>query len=298
MYNYILYRIGQFLAMHLPLRLSYAVAVFVSDLRYLVARQDRILVKQNLKTIFPDKSESQIKQIRLSMFRNFAKYLVDFFRLAVIDKGFVEKRISIENMRYVDQALKEGKGAILLTAHIGNWELGGVAVALLGYPLWAVALEHNHAHVNRFFNGQRQSKGLKVIPFNKAVRQSLQVLRGNGLLALVGDRDFTREGGVIVDFLNKKASLPRGPAALCFKTNAPIIPGFIVRNADDSFTLHFEHPITAPTQDKQPLSDDQAIMWLLLKYKTLIEEYIRKYPDQWFMFRQYWPADTGKQVGV
>jgi len=80
MFNYILYRIGQFIALHVPIKIGYKIAIFISDLRYLVARQDRIAVGENLRAIFPEKSEQEIRRIRRRAFRNFAKYLVDFFR--------------------------------------------------------------------------------------------------------------------------------------------------------------------------------------------------------------------------
>jgi len=176
--NYLLYRIGEFIALRLPLKLCYKIAVIISDVRAIFASQDRRQVEGNLKVIFPEKSKREIRQIRIRMFRNFAKYLADFFRFSIIDKEYIKQRIHLEDLDYFDQALKEGKGAITLTAHLGNWELGGIVIALLGYPFWAVALEHKDKRVNRFFNIQRESKGLKVIPFGRAVTRCLRALAG------------------------------------------------------------------------------------------------------------------------
>jgi len=287
MINYYIYRLGQFIAMHLPIKAAYKIAVFCSDVHFVFADKDRRHVKENLKVIFPDKSDKEINKIRIGMFRNFAKYLVDFFRFQIIDKKYIEKNIRIENLHYFEDALARKKGAIILTAHFGNWELGGIVIALLGYPFWAVALQHKEAKVNQFFNRQRESKGVRVIQLGKAVRTSLDVLKKNELVALVGDRDFTSKG-VILDFFGKPTLFPEGPAAFSLKTGAPIVPGFMLRNKDDSFTLKIEKPLEfVPSQDKKKDLTD-----LIKRYKMIFEDYIRKYPDQWYMFRRFWADEN------
>lgn len=278
MVNYTLYRIGQFVALNLPLRIAYKLAVFISDLHYIFADIDRRAVKENLKAIFPEKSDWQIRKIRLRMFRNFAKYLVDFFRSPKLDIDYIKRKVKIENIYYIDKALSMRKGVIVLTAHIGNWELGGITMALLGYPFWVVALPHKHKKVDNFFNSQRESKGVKVIPLGRAVRTCLSILKENNVLALAGDRDFS-EKGVAIDFFGKSTLFPEGPAAFSLKTGAAIVPGFTVRNKDDSFTLKFEKPLYN--------SDNDSIK-LIEQYKVIIEDCIRKYPDQWCMFRRFW----------
>lgn len=283
MFNYILYKIGQFIALHLPLKLGYKIAVFISDLHYMVADKDRQVVKENLKAIFPEKSDREIRRLRIRMFRNFAKYLVDFFRFAKLDVEYIKRNIKVENIHYIDTALSGSKGVIALTAHLGNWELGGVVIALLGYPFWAVALPHKYKKVDKFFNFQRQRKGMKVIPLGKAVRMCLNLLKENKIVGLVGDRDFT-EKGQVVNFFGRPTFFPEGPAAFSLKTGAVIVPGFMVRNKDDSFTLKLEKPLGfVPTYDK-----NKDLKNLINRYKIIIEDYIRRYPDQWYMFRRFW----------
>lgn len=279
MFNYILYRIGQFIALCLPLKIGYSLAIFFSDLHYIFAGKDRKAIKDNLKVIFPKATDREIRQIRIRMFRNFAKYLVDFFRFPKLDMQYIKNNVRLENIHYFDQALSKGKGAVVLTAHLGNWELGGVVIALLGYPFWVVALPHKDKRVNNFFNSQRQGKNIKVILLGRAVKQCLNALKENELVGLLGDRDFTQSGEV-VDFFGKPTFLPQGPAAFSLKTQAPIVPGFMLRNNDDSFTLKIEKPI----EFNQTCTQKE----LISHYKTIIEDYIRKYPDQWYMFRKFW----------
>lgn len=283
MVNYFLYRLGQFIALNIPLKVGYRLAIIFSDLHYIFADKDRQRVSANLKAIFPEKSDKEIKKIRIWMFRNFAKYLVDFFRFEKLDNDYISKNIKTENLNYFNDALSRGKGVIVLSAHIGNWELGGVVIALSGHPFWVVALPHKDKKVNKFFNDQRESKGIGVIPLGKAVRTSLNLLKENKLLALVGDRDFT-EKGVVMDFFGKPTFLPEGAAVLALKTGAVIVPGFMVRNPDDSFTLKIEKPLEfTPTADKE-----KDVVEIISKYKLIFEDYIRKYPDQWYVFKKFW----------
>jgi len=292
MFNYILYRIGQYIALLLPLRIVYKIAVFISDIHYIFAARDRRIVKENLKAIFPEKSDREICRIRIRIFRNFAKYLADFFRFSKLDTEYIKRNIKVENIGYLNEALSQGKGIIIVSAHIGNWELGAAVIALLGYPLWVVALPHKYSKVNNFFNFQRESKGVKVIPLGKAVKQSLVVLKENKILALVGDIDFAGKG-IVLDLFGRPTIFPQGPAALSIKTGAAIVPGFMLRNDDDSFTFKFEKPLApAPPMPADAEFKDSALMEFTKKYKIILEDYILKYHDQWYMFRKFWKSET------
>ncbi|MCM8779993.1 MAG: lysophospholipid acyltransferase family protein, partial [Candidatus Omnitrophica bacterium] len=284
MFFYFLYRIGQFLALNLPLKFAYKMAVIVSDIRLLFNNQDKVETKGNLKAIFPGKSDKEINKITKALFRNFAKYLVDFFRFSKIDKDYIEKNVEIKNAHYFDEALKAGQGVIALTAHIGNWELGGAVMGVMGYPLWAVALSHKHKAVDDFFISQRKIKGVNVIPLNRAGRQCFNCLKANKILALVGDRDFTQDGR-IVDFFGKKSIFPEGPAVLSLKLGSPIVCGFMVRKPNDKFMLVMEKPIKAASDAN---NKEEAIKDLMKSYISIFEEYIRRYPDQWYMFKIFW----------
>lgn len=287
---YILYRIGYFLANILPLKLAYSLAKRVSYLQYMISGKDRESAAQNLRVI-TGKDISECRKLAKNVFKNFGLYLVDFFRMPNLSKEDIEKRVKVEGIENISWALKQNKGGIILTCHIGNWEMGGVVMAMLGYDMSAVALTHKHKNINDFFIKQREEKGLKVIPINNVMKRCISALRKNGLLALAGDRDFTNNG-IVMDFFGMPTSIPKGPAMFALKTGTPIIPGFFVRMDSFNYKLIFDRPVElkeAPGMDK-----DEIIRDANKKIVAVMEKYISAYPDQWLIFRKFWetPVDA------
>lgn len=293
MFKYLMYKIGQFIVNRLPLPFAYRFAIFFSDLHYFLSFRDRRAVKDNLQVICPDKSYTEISAMAREVFRNFGKYLVDFFRMTnEINDEFMAKRVKVNHLEHVKEALSHGKGAVFLTAHIGNWELGGVLIALLGYPIVAIALPHKERPVNELFNKQRQFKGVTVVPISQAIRRCLEVLKNNGTVALVADRVFTAHGEVM-DFLGRKTLIPKGAAIFACKTGAPIIPVFCLREANDTYSLNFLDPIYPPVVTKGQVESEMLIQ-VMQQYTRVIEEQVRRNPTQWLMFRCFWvsPSST------
>lgn len=284
MIQYYLYRLGQFLVQHLPLRLSYQVAGFLSDIHYYLSSRDRRNVKNNLRAILPvPVSEHELARLSRQVFRDFAKYLIDFFYApGKIEKAYINTHVTIKNLDYLPQVLKKGKGAIILTAHVGNWELGGFIISRLGYPLIAVALPHKERSVNNLFNEQRYSQGITIVPNNVAIRECIRGLRSNRLVALLGDRDFNGTGD-IMRFFGKKTRIPKGPAAFSLKTGAAIIPAFLIREENDRFVLTLEKPIFPPEK-----ATEESEKEILAQCVAVIENAVRQHPTQWYMFQKFW----------
>ena len=282
MFKYLLYKFGQFIVKRLPLKVAYGWATFISDLHYYASFRDRRAVKNNLRVIMPGRED--INSLARQVFRNFGKYLVEFFRMTQdVDRAYIERNIEIRNLERLDEVLRNNKGAIFLTAHLGNWELGGVIMSLLGYPFVAIALPHKERPVNDLFNYQRENKGMTIVPTNIAVRKCIETLKKNSIVALLADRDFSGRGEIL-DFLGRKAFLPKGPAVFSQNTGAPIIPVFLIRKVNDKFTLTFEEPIY-PFPDGE---DQEKIRKIMKRYTAIMEERIRENPTQWLMFREFW----------
>lgn len=281
---YALYRLGEFLALRLPVELSYAVACFFADICYTASFRDRRALIDNLSVVTDGKSTKRdLEKTARLVFRNFAKYLVDFFRFSLYDESYTKKVVAVKNIEQVDAALARGKGAIILSAHIGNWELGGHVLSMLRNPIYAVVMTHQHAKINDFFRKQRTMANMKPIEIGMGLRACYNALKNNSLLAVLGDRDFTKKG-IYINFFDKPALIPKGPAVLSYRTGAAIVPAFMIRQKDDTFVFVFEKPIVPNSAD----DEDEAIKKLAKRYSQVIESYVRRYPEQWYMFRRVW----------
>ena len=278
MISYILYRMGYLFVTRLPLRCGYAIAIFFSNLKFYLSPRDRRAVIHNLICILPKEDDKKIYALAKDVFINFGKYLIEFFRFKYLKKDDLGKTVKIEGIEHVDESLKKGKGVIILAAHIGNWELGGVFMSLLGYPMLAVALPHRNRKVNALFNRQRERIGVEVVPsLGLAVRRIYSALKDNKMVALVGDRDFTNAGKKM-PFLGREKSIPRGPAVLAMRTGASIVPGFVLRQRDDTHIIKFLKPLKTEGSEEE----------IMRGYTQVIEQMIRQYPTQWLMFREFW----------
>jgi len=275
---YYLYLLGSLLTSIFPRNFCYLFARFVSVIHYYVSRKDRETVIYNLYPVITEKS--RIKRYTQEVFINFAYYLVDFFRYSKLNKDFIKKYIEFDGLDNLNKALAQGKGAIILAAHLGNYELAGAVLSLLGYPLSVVALSHEDKRTNRFFDRQRQRVGMKVIPTGTTIRSCFSALKSGNMLALLGDRDFAGTG-VKLDMFSKQAFFPRGIAFFALKTGAPIIPIFLVRKNRKFYHLVCEKPIIYDKEQQDEVS-------IIKQCNLVLEEYIKKYPQQWYMFQRRW----------
>ena len=285
MFKFLLYKVGEFIVNILPLSWAYGFAEFFSRCQYRFSFRDRRAVENNLKVI--TRSQTVPPQMTEAIFVNFGRYLVEFFRMIrKVDDEYIQKNVKIEHLEYAKEAFKHGKGGIIVTSHLGNWELGALLVSRLLKPLLIIALPHKERWVNRLFNAQREACGQTVVQIHVSVRRCLERLKENGLIGLVADRDFLNNGEVL-EFLGRPTIMPKGPALFSIKTGAPIIPCFVVRNPDNTFTLSFERPIYPPQIMDQDISPE-SLKGLMRKYIVLFEEKIRQHPTQWLMFREFW----------
>lgn len=269
--------------MSFPKWFTYRLAVIIANIFYMLFWERRRILIRNLRNVFPEKGKDIISAYARLTFCNFGKYLVDFFRFDKFDKEAMEKEVTIVGQENVEECLKKGRGLITVTAHLGNWELGGVVMALLGYRFNVVAMSHGSPKVNSLFVRQREKKGLRVIPLGRAAPRCIRALRRNEIVALLGDRNIN-EVGVRVLFFDKEVSLPRGPATLAIHTDTSIVPGFLIRTKEDKFCLILDPPI--PDIDIE--DREEKVRKITRELAKVIEYYIRKYPGQWFMFSPLW----------
>ena len=281
------YKLASFMVNRCPLRFSYWVADRLGDIYCFFARYSRRVVRSNLSYVFRGEiGKKQLNRYIRETFRGFSKYLVDFFFFSSLNERNIDRFVSIENKRYLDDALKAGQGIITLSAHFSNWELGGITLALKGYPFNAVILDHKNKSVNRFFVKQRKNKGVRIIPLGIAIRRCFEVLRQNEILAVLGDREFNNAAGIKTIFCGRetRSVIPVGAAKLALKTGAKIIPVFVIRCKNNRSKMIFTPPLDiADTGDRE-----KDVRKIMEDFFTIFEKFLKEYPSQWFIFSPLW----------
>ncbi len=284
--RYFLYYMGRIIFCRLlPKELSYRITRLMADAHYFLARPTRRALISNLRVVWgKEKSEKEIRRMARRTFRRFSGYAVDFFYSPQMNEDNIDDWVTIKDLHYMDEALSRGKGVVALSAHLGNWELGAITLALKGYKMNAITLSHGERRATDIFRKQREAKGIKVIPLGVAIRRCFQALKNNELLAMLGDRDVEGKG-IRVEFFGKEAVVPKGPATFSLETGAAIVPSFMFRKGD-KYELTFEKPILPkPTGDKK-----KDILNLTKECLKVIERYIREHPEEWFLFHPMWPS--------
>lgn len=275
---YYLFVLGRIIALIFPRSVCYRIAKIFALLQFYAVKKDREAVMYNLEAIVDKKD---LRNFAKNVFVNFSYYLADFFRQPKLDAAFIQKYVKIEGLDNLNNAIARGKGVISLTAHLGNYELGGAVTSLLGYPLHVVALRHKDERTNRLFNAQRQSTGLEVIPTGVAVKKCFSLLKEGKTICFLADRDFSNIG-VKAKMFSKEAILPKGPAFFALKTGAYIVPSFFVRENKKFYRLIFDVPFSC---SEEGLKSELEI---IERYIPILERYIKRYPQQWYIFEKYW----------
>ncbi len=278
-----LYRLAALLSRRLPRRFAYWCGLRIADFYHWRRPAARQAVIGNLRRIYAARgitpAETSLPGLARKTFQHFGKYLVDFFRCARLTEEELRDFVTLENVAALRDAAARGKGVLAVTAHLGNWELGGAVIAALGYRLNAVALPQTSRRLDRLFNEQRAGRGIHVLPLGHAAFALVRCLQRGEIVALLGDRDFNHHAER-TEFFGAPAPLPRGPARLALQTGAPLVPVFLLRQEDDTFLLRCHPPIYP-----EEAGSEAAIR---AAWVAALEQEIAAAPWQWFLFEDFW----------
>ncbi len=273
----------------LPLPASLAVGSWLGALVHAIGIR-RGVALNNLRRVFPDRPEAWRRNVARELYRNLGRNLAELLRFPSMSRSEVLNSVEFRGLEHFDNALREGRGGLLVTAHFGNWELYGAAIACAGYPISVVVYPQHNRWLDDRLNGLRRSKGVEVIYKRDAARDIFRALRQNRFVAVLIDQD-AGSNGVFCDFLGHPASTARGPALLAYKAGAPLIPGAILRKPDRGHQ-GLIHGIIRPNC---AASVDSEVRRITGELNSIISGYVMEHPDHWYWVHRRWktrPPDS------
>ncbi len=283
MFGYIGYKILEFIAVTAPYPLAYLIAEFGARLWFLTGTNVRI-IKNNISRVLDiDFNSSKTHKIAIRVFVSWAKNIVDFLKHSIISPERLKKRVEIKGLEHLDSALKKGKGVVIFTAHIGNFEWGACRLAVEGYNIWGISLFRKNRLTRNFFESKRLSKGLKTLYINK-ILNVFRILKNNEIIAIPSDWDPTGRAARPFNFFGKKAYFPTGALQIALKSGAVLIPSFIWRKDKYNHFQIIESPI-----DLLRNGDKETLVNINMeKILKVMEKYISSHISEWEMFHNIW----------
>jgi len=272
-------RLFQFFGLNISRKIIKCIATIIF---YLIPIRKKI-VEKNLRIAFPNLTKSEIEKLALKSYISIGYTFVEFFIFETLSEEKIRNLIYFNNSQLVEDIIKSKKAAILLTAHFGNWELGAISFPVLFNLKLSVLYKKMHNPYvtewlikvrNRFNNSVAVGLSLKEIIYE---------LKQNKVVGIVADQRAPKDSTIQVNFFNTGITSFSGPASLAVKFNIPIY--FVISNRNEDYTYNCD---IMPIEYNQDVSDSEKIIQITQKYYTLLENYIKKYPEQWFWLHNRW----------
>ncbi len=277
----------------IPLKMAETAAKFTAFLLRDVLHYRRSVIIENLNLVYGGQWPGPPGLLLKEIYRHFVYLWFEVLQASRFDFPQKQARIVLHDEKVVNEALAKGKGALLLTAHIGNFEWIGDWMGASGYKFAAVAKRQKNPMVDNYIRKLRERFGTKIVYTRQAMKQGLSLLRKQWIFGLVADQ-YAGEKGVEVSFLNLKTRFFAGPAIFHLRTGAPMFYVFGIRRSYARFDFHF---VPVPALDLNEVSDDN-IRKVTQLHASVLEKWLRAHPEQWFWSHKRWKNLTDYREAV
>lgn len=268
----------------LPKKVQKGAADVIGLLWFRIDTRHRKIVLNNIFQAFPGKySSREILILAKRIFKNISLMIFEvgwFFKLPI---DSFPRYFTLKGLDNLKKAHEKGKGVIAVTCHMSNWELLVAGAAMSGFHFYGLYRKLDFKPLERFILEARQRLGTVMIPLGGASRKLDDLLKNGGVVGTLLDQNVDWYQGVYVDFFDRVACTHKGVASLAMRTNAPVVPVFIVRG-EKRFVIEFS-PEILPSQTGDRTLDIEINTQ---NYIRAIEAIIRRYPDQWFWAHNRW----------
>ena len=287
------FRVVRSILSALPASLADRIGSGLGAFAGIVLRLRRDVVEGNLAHAFPDQGPRWRRRVAVASYRHLVREAVSTFRMGTMTAADVRARTFMHgDFEELEAAIRSGSGAVIVSGHLGNWEMAGASGAVRGIPMDAVALVQANLLFDHEIVETRQRLGMRVMPRGAAHRLVLKSLREGRAPGLVADQN-VRKGGVFVDFFGVPASTAKGPALFALRTGAPLFFGVAIRRPghDPSWDVHVERVPVESTGDL-----DEDIRVVTQAHTAVLERWVRAHPEQYFWQHKRWKTRPGSEL--
>lgn len=256
----------------------------------------RDVVTRQLAAAMPELSAPEVERIAREAYAHLGRTSIETAILPSFSATeIIDLFESVHGWNIVDERLARGKGLIVVTGHLGNWELGGAYLAARGLPIDAVARHMANPLFDRYLTATRQRIGMTVVHDEDAVKRVPRSLRGGRAVAFLVDQGTVGLASTWVPFFGRYAKTPRGPAVFALRLGAPIVFGVAIRQPSGRYSLTFEPIDAVDTGDREADVDR-----IVADYTLALERWVRRAPEQYFWHHRRWKhqrPDTPRELG-
>jgi len=269
----------------LPRPLARAFAIATSQMVYLLHFRLRQVGMRNLELAFPGKSEAERRRIVRGVFTSLGRQLAELCQFPRYTPENVDEVVVYDGLENYERAFARGKGVLFLTAHFGGWELSAFAHSVHGHWLHVVMRPMDNPYLDRLLQSYRSMHGNKVVPKDDFVRGLLAAMKAGETVGILMDTNMTPPQGVFVDFFGIPACTASGLARIALRTDAAVVPGFTIWDESlGKYRLRFDPAVELARSGEL----EADIIANTQKFTKVIEDYVRKYPEQWLWVHRRW----------
>lgn len=269
----------------LPRTLASNTALILGWIAYHANRKLRQTGERNLQLAFSDMSRRERRRTLLGSFVSVGRMAVEFSRFATITPEALRQTVDIEGLENLDLARSGKHGVILITAHLGAWELAAFTLSAIGYPFSFLVRRIKSPKVERLIEATRTRFGNRTIDKTAAAFRMLKILRAGKTLGLLVDINVPRSSGIFVKFFDRPASTTFIVAKLALRTRAVVLPVLMPwEPRRQRFVLY----LGAPLNIERTGDEEEDVRRLTYLYTQTIESFVRRYPDQWLWIHKRW----------
>jgi KDO2-lipid IV(A) lauroyltransferase len=251
--------------------------------------------ERNLQMALPELSDQERKQTLRSVYRHLGWQLVEFCRMARYTSRNTQGWIRTEGLEHFLAARDRGKGVLVLTGHLGAWELSSFYHSLMGYPIGMVIRRLDNRLLDQFVNSIRCIHGNRVLHKDDFARGLMTAMRKGEAVGILMDTNMTPPQGVFARFFGIEACTASGLAHVALKTGAAVVPGFLVWEPDENrYVLHFGPEVQFVSTGQ--IKED--VLAATQQCNDVLESWIRRYPGQWLWIHRRWKTRPKGEPGL